>query len=434
MSLAGTDASMRVLHIGPLTSVHTQIAALAYRSLGVQATFLNTRKDKTFASVPGVPSATDVINPWSGKRALMPGAGRGSSLFANLAQTARYAGLGDRRLHRALRELAAKRSYDVIVGTWGMPVLECMLAAQRVFKDAAFVYNVLTAPELPLEGSGWRVRLWRGYLRMAGAVEHAAYGRMLRACDVRVHCSQHMCDYLDRAYGLGGHGIDVIRVELFSRAFLPVRRLPKLSESDGEPHVVHLGATNFSGLGIDNLASQFERLTAAGIHVHFASVLETGSGRASRRHYHPFPKIGGSTPGPELAEFATQFDAAIILFNVGREYARFRNALPTRFLFALTTGIPIVVPDGLFRSCQEYVERHDIGFAYRSEQELAAALADRGLMRRVAANALSHSRTLSVDDHLDEYRAIFYDALYIRDVRTGKEPGGRPYRTNSRCR
>lgn len=417
---------MRVLHIGPVSSVHTQIAALSYAELGYRATFLNTRKDAHFSAIPGVPAATDVVNPWEGSASLVPGARRGSSLASSLVRTARYLGARDRALETALGKLAASGSYDVVVGTWGLPVLEAMLAAQRAFPDAAFIYNVLTAPELPLEGTGLKTMLWRGYLKVADAVERSAYGRMLRGCDVRVHASEHMREYLVRQYGLRESGRDVIRLERFSRAFFPARRLPLLSGTQHEPHIVHLGGTNFSGLGIDNLARQFERLTAAGIHVHFAARQSAPAQLAESRYYHRFPAIGSGAVGSELADFATQFDAAVILFNVDREHARFRNALPTRFLFALTLGIPVVLPRGLFLSCQEYVERHDIGLAYGSERELAEALSDRARMDRLRANALSHSRSLSVEDNLDEYRAIFYDAMYIRDVRVGTKPAGSP--------
>lgn len=416
---------MRILHIGPVTSVHTQIAALAYTALGYEVTFLNTRKDAHFPSVPGVPAATDVVNPWAGLAPIVPGARRGSSLGSSLVRTARYLGARDRALDRALSKLAGAGTYDVVVGTWGLPVLEAMLAAQRAFPAAAFVYNVLTAPELPLEGTGLKTMLWRGYLKVADAVERSAYGRMLRACDVRVHASEHMREFLVRRYDLGETGKDVVRLERFSRAFFPTRRLPRLSGTQHEPHIIHLGATNFSGLGVDNLRRQFERLTDAGIHVHFATRQNDAGKPMASGYYHRFPAIGGDTVGSELADFATQFDAAVILFNVEREYARFRNALPTRFLFALTVGIPVVLPRGIFPSCQEYVERHDIGLAYGSERELAEALSDRARMDRLRAKALSHSQGLSVEDNLDEYRAIFYDAMYIRDVRAGTAPAVR---------
>ena len=39
----------------------------------------------------------------------------------------------------------------------------------------------------------------------------------------------------------------------------------------------------------------------------------------------------------------TQFDAIVLLYNVERPYERFTNALPTRFLFALITGVPVAV-------------------------------------------------------------------------------------------
>jgi hypothetical protein len=408
---------MKVLHIGPVTSVHTQIAALGYQALGVDATFLNTRKDVPVTAVPGVPASFDVINPWAGMDVILPGTRAGSSLAASVLQAARYLGMRDTALIRACAGLAATHEFDVIVGTWGVPVLDAMLEASRAFPRAAVIYNILTVPELPIEGTDWRRRCWRAYGVLFNAVERSAFRRMLRKSDVRVHASAQMESYLRRKGMLGGPGADIVRLERFSRAFFPRRRLQKRSATTGEPNVVHLGATNFSGQNVDNLTAHLARLAGAKIHVHFASSNGDSRGQAASEYYHDFPKFAGNVVGPELAEFSTQFDAAILLYNVERPYDRFINALPTRFLFALTTGIPIVMPRGLFQACEDYVTLHDIGFVYDSEPELAATLADRARMDSWERNARMHAESASLEDNLEEYEALFQRATDSHQAR-----------------
>lgn len=417
---------MNVLHIGPISSVHTQIAAIGYRELGYSSVFLNTRKDRAFETIPGLPGVHEIVNPWRAGEAIMPGKARGSSMAASARDALRYLGVEDARLTSALRAVAARRQIDLVVGTWGLPVLEAMLAAETVFPRAGFVYNVLSVPELPVEGTGLRMAIWRAYMRAFDFIQGRAYRRMLKGCDVRVHAGELMRAYMAEKKLLTPPGVDIVRLERFSRAFFPKTRLPLLSAADGEPHVVHLGATNFSGLSIDNLAPQIGSLAAAGVHVHYSSPEAPEFGAETRRFLHTFPKFESSEISPHLAEFATQFDAAVLLYNVDRPYERFRNALPTRFLFALVTGIPIAVPRGLFQASEEYVKRHDIGFSYGSAAELRTILGDAERMKKLSANAVTYSSHLSLEDNLSEYESIFQTAQRTRAQRISSDVVHKP--------
>jgi hypothetical protein len=407
---------MKVLHVGPPSSVHTQIAALRYKALGFEATFLNTRIDRVFDAIPGVAGATNIVNASTSEEP--PRFSRhGNSLIRSLGVGSRYIGIHDQTLHRILSRLRHHTKFDVIIGTWGVPVLPSMLAVQRMFPESACIFNVLSIPELPIEGTSRRARAWRLYRRVYDAFEHSAYVRMLAECDVRVHCSKIMRRFMKGRGMLRGPGIDVVDLERFPRVFFPSERLHKRSDGDGAPHVIHLGATNFSGHDIDDLSRQLERLADAGVHVHFSSKDNFQSVRSN--FYHTFPPFPTDEIGSALASYSTQFDAAIILYNIDKPYDRFTNALPTRFLFALTIGIPIAIPAGLFQSCEEYVTRHDIGIIYKNEVQLANMLRDRALMHRVSARALKHSQDKSVEDAFPEYRRMVQQAIFIRRARRG---------------
>lgn len=406
---------MKVLHVGPPSSVHTQIAALAYEALGYHATFLNTRRDAVFETVPG--TTARVVNPWTPTTA-----GRrvpGQSLLRSVSLASHYLGRRDARLYEALHRLARECQFDLIVGTWGAVVLEGMIAAQDVFPKSAVVYNTLSVPDLPVQGIDWKSLLWRGYGVLFDAAERQGYRRMLRRCDVRIFTSPLQERWLRDRGMLPAQGADVLRLERFSERFFPRVRKPRVSASDGEPHVIHLGGSNFSGTGIDDVRDQFARLAAAGVHVHFASrSAPPAMATDLERFYHWFP-IFPNTIGPELAEHTTQFDAAVMMYNIDRTHDRFRNVLPTRFLFALITGVPIALPRGIFESCEAYVREHGNGFTYGSERELADLLKNSAHMTRVTARAEAHSATLSLERHLGELESIFQHARVLRDARLG---------------
>jgi hypothetical protein len=67
---------------------------------------------------------------------------------------------------------------------------------------------------------------------------------------------------------------------------------------------------------------------------------------------------------------------------------RFHNSLPSRFLFALNAGIPIVMPKGYFLACEEFVKKYEIGFTYNSPTDLKEALSDDNLMTKYRKNAI----------------------------------------------
>jgi len=409
---------MRILHIGSLTSQHTQIAALAYLEMGYEAVFLNTRKQKAFFHVPGVPEANNVTNPWSQSDPRVPRKRFGNSLGASVVLALRYLGSRDKHLVGAIQSLAVKKSLDVVVGTWGLPVLEAMLCAQEILSATPFVHHILTIPDLPVRRQGWRGACWKLYSRWFWTVERRAYRVMLSKCDVRVHCNGNMLKFVKTMIRPIGMGIDVIRLERFNRRFFGKHRHAKLSSADGEPHVVHIGATNFSGQSIDDMGNAFAEMAEARVHVHFShDDLAPMEARESLPYYHVFPQFPSDVIDGRLAEFCTQFDAIVILYNVDRAYERFENSLPTRFLFALVVGIPIAMPEGLFPACEEYVRQWNIGFTYKSGEHLAALLSDRSLLLRLAANALAHSQEVSVEDNLTEYQAILQTARDISRAR-----------------
>jgi hypothetical protein len=410
---------MHVLHIGPLSSLHTQSAALTYRALGCRATFVNTNPGVEAACVPGVPDAADVLNPWA-RRLPRRKQSRAKNLVEDVTSVLRSAGLlrPDPDLAAALGAAAQRGSPDVVVGTWGVQVLEATRAAQAALPGCAFVHNVLTYPEVPVVLRGAMGALWRAHARMLRAAETKSYRQMLGNCDVRVHCSERMRAYLQAVVGLAGPGIDVVAVEPFAGEFFPGRRLPKLSASDGQPHVVHVGATNFSGGSLDDLSRHFAELARAGIHVHYHSNGPGGEiDPALRAYYHPFPKLSLVPANPGLSEFMTQFDASVPIFNVRVPHDRFANALPTRFLFSLVAGIPIALPRGLYASCEEYVAAHDIGLAYESEAQLASRLRDAPAMAGMTARAAAHAECVSADRRLGDYEALFAKARAIRRER-----------------
>jgi hypothetical protein len=128
--------------------------------------------------------------------------------------------------------------------------------------------------------------------------------------------------------------------------------------------------------------------------------------KANYNYLHYFEKFTTYSEKSAFSEFLTQFDAIVILYNVQKVYKRFEFSLPTRFLFALVTGIPIVIPERLFPACEKYVMKYEIGFAYKDEEELYLKLKNKSMMNKLSNNAILHSLTLDFESNSEMYLSI----------------------------
>jgi len=70
---------------------------------------------------------------------------------------------------------------------------------------------------------------------------------------------------------------------------------------------------------------------------------------------------------------------------------QFYNSLPNRFLFAFTGGIPIIMPEGYFLSCQEIIKKYQIGFTYKDVEDLRSKIKNKHLMEKIKENAIKIS-------------------------------------------
>jgi len=86
----------------------------------------------------------------------------------------------------------------------------------------------------------------------------------------RIHSTSTMLEYMKRNFDLS-YGRDLVFMEWMNERFLPQKRLKKLSDEDGAPHIVFIG-TPSSLAGINDVRSQIKRITAKNIHIHLCKI------------------------------------------------------------------------------------------------------------------------------------------------------------------
>jgi len=275
------------------------------------------------------------------------------------------------RLERSLRA----NSFDLLYAFWGLGVFPELRYILDNIPDRPFiVHDMQTYPY--------------GYIRANDNVpESQDVGSVLGRIEGRIFASSRMEQYLCSKFNLSNYGRNLVRLYRFSKRYFRTRCLPKLSSKDGEPHLLSLGSADLDRHPFDNIRPQLRQLCRARIHIHLP---DTGNPLWEDPYLHTFPAfVAADAVDGSLATFATQFDACIVLYNVRKPLARFHNSLPARFLFALATGIPIVLPERLFPACEDVVREHSIGFTFRNAKDLATKLQDAGFIAALAAKANS---------------------------------------------
>lgn len=371
---------MNILYLGSLSSYVTQNDMGIFRSVGHNVTVLNPYPVQRNPE-GGLIKFKNIVNLYDQKRLV--------ALYAMMGGTfapALLSALGHKT--GVIKETIKDHHIDLIYATWGSNMIPIVKIVQKAKLKVPIVYNFLSYPQNVYR---WKVFLENWYCQ-----------RAIENLDGRIHATKSMYSYMDHRFNLRKHGLNIVMTPFFSRRYSYRTRLPLLSENDGALHLVFIGPIS---LPWDDIRQEIYRITREKIHFHMA---QTNVPVKDEPYLHFFPYfplqrlIDGS-----LATFMTQFDACIVLFNfkVCSCMDRFHTSFPSRFLFALNAGIPIVMPRGYLPACEKFVNEHQIGFAYRNLKHLKEMLSDDNLIQRYRRNAMKKTADFTYEKNfhkLDE--------------------------------
>jgi hypothetical protein len=282
-----------------------------------------------------------------------------------------------------VRRIFKEKEIDVIYGSWGSVGLPELRFIKKF--TVPVVYEFLTYPT--------------GFSKVTEKVENFLNRSIINSLTGAVFGSPRMLSYMGSNFDLHP-GNNLVFTESYSKRCFYRKRLPRLSDDDGEPHLV------FIGLSYD-IFPEIEDMLQRRIHVH---VCETTSFEKRLRtsrfkdYCHVFEKASPRALfDGSFATFMTQFDACLVTYDFGRgTSARLCNSVPNRFSFALTAGIPLVMPQGYLKSCEDIINRHQTGFAYANCDELKKKLDSRDLMNAYQHNAIAKSNIFSLENNFEK--------------------------------
>ena len=290
-----------------------------------------------------------------------------------------------------LKQIVNEAKPDIIYGSWGSQSLPEIGLAQK--------FNVPTAYEFLTYPVSSNI--------LTEKIENFFNKPVVNDLDGRVFSTQRMSNYIKSKFDPPA-GENMVLMECYPEKFYFGKRLPLLSESDGQPHIV------FIGMDVDEVFPQIKEIASRKIHVHIVEPTEAGwnengtgdptirVGSDNSGFIHQFKRFSADDIADgTLATFLTQFDACLVTYNFwsASSLNRFANSIPSRFSIALLAGIPIIVPEGYLKGCEDVIEEHNIGFAYKSYSELSNKLYDKKVLNLCQNNSVNNSKFFSLESN-----------------------------------
>ncbi|MGD2201674.1 MAG: glycosyltransferase [Candidatus Bathyarchaeota archaeon] len=219
--------------------------------------------------------------------------------------------------------------------------------------------------------------------------------------DGRIYVSRGVRDYVQQRYD-----VDPLFGMVFPN-YIPEDLIPhtfsgKISEGDGEMHVVYAGTISSKVEGHHyDLREIFKEISGQGVHIHvYASredeaymVLAEGDPRI---HYH------GHLDQKELLLELTRYDYGWAGFNDALNSEHLDVVLPNKAFEYIACGLPILTFP--HKTLKGFVERHHVGIALRDLDDLLADLKKtQGLHESVNGKRYDFTVEKNIDKLIDYY-------------------------------
>ena len=230
-------------------------------------------------------------------------------------------------------------------------------------------------------------------------------GTANRGAAGRVYTTPYQMEEARSLYGMTGPSI--VYYNYASRADLPKRNLPKLSDKDGNIHIVYEGGI----AGVDgnhrDFTSPFFDLADKGIHIHIyppsSCDKETSKQYSSHKNIH----FHNSVSPKQIMETMTQYDYGIIPFNLAKGNKRFLDTTIANKLFEyLAAGLPVIASP--LKSYVDYFQNNPVGITYNTTQDIIDSMPR---LKEIASNTDFTKHIFTYEDEIERLEEFYYKIL-----------------------
>jgi len=223
-----------------------------------------------------------------------------------------------------------------------------------------------------------------------------------RGADGRVYSTRLQMLEAHNMYGIELDN-SIVLYNYVSKDDVPFKLKQKISEKDGEIHIVYEG-----GIGVNiphrNFMPIFKEIAERGIHIHIypAFHIEEYEREFSNNPYIHYNRP--ISPGDIMYEMS-QYDFGIIPFIESEENSRHVNSMIPHKLFEyMAAGIPVIASD--IEGVKYFIEKDNIGITYKNVDDIFNAI---GKLKKIKVK----NKIYTVEDEIDKL-VDFYHKIIIK--------------------
>ncbi len=189
--------------------------------------------------------------------------------------------------------------------------------------------------------------------------------------DGRIYVTEGVKDYIQRMYRVDPER-DLVFNSYVSESMFPKIFEEKLSERDGQTHIVYIGTvtSRIEGSHYD-LREIFREIADHGMHIHiYVNYTDEAYPRLAETskfiHYH------GHLDRRLLFQEMTRYDFGWAGFNTAKNKEHLDVMLPNKVMEYIACGLPVLSYP--HKTLKEFIERHRVGLVFNDIQELTELL------------------------------------------------------------
>jgi glycosyltransferase involved in cell wall biosynthesis len=220
--------------------------------------------------------------------------------------------------------------------------------------------------------------------------------------DGRIYVTEGVRDYIQQRYDVDPSR-DMVFYSYVNKSMVPSQLRRKLSEKDGETHIVYIGTvTSIIKDSHYDLREIFREIADHGIHVHMYVSIWGAKDKAYQHladendfiHYH------GHLDQKSLLQEIPQYDFGWAGFNVNRKNREHLDvALPNKVFEYIGCGLPVLAfPHNNLR---KFLERYNVGLVFDSVDEMASQLKN-GKLESIRRDVLNSRYKFTIEKNISK--------------------------------
>lgn len=272
-----------------------------------------------------------------------------------------------------LEGILIKYDIDYVLLSWGntiLPYLYYLSKIKKLNKKYKIIFNILNFPSRST--------------KLIEILERRNFKKLLPFTNYVILPTSEMDQYFVEHNMIPSHVIKYIQPEFF----IKTQKMEYLDIDEGRnevPRIIYLGRTTFAWHNfLDDIRKQINEITNNDIKLYAqkSSLFQELQYRLNNNNLVLFEKFPlSSLNDADLSNYVERFDAVLVTYNVNSQNTRFNLSLPDRFLYALRSSTPIILPKGRYLAMEAFIEKYDIGYVYKDLDGLNLFLNDKNLLR-----------------------------------------------------